>query len=113
MFGQWLDGERFAAVMKWLEACDQATVAKAMGEVFAADLRPGLAKATAPVLLLAAYNKGYEGFGLSAAAFEKPIREQLIAPKAKLVVHPNCKHFIMYDEPAWMFKEMGAFLGRK
>jgi hypothetical protein len=43
--------------------------------------------------------------------YTKRIEAQLKkVPGAKVAVKENCKHFIMYDEPKWMFDQMAAVL---
>jgi pimeloyl-ACP methyl ester carboxylesterase len=111
MFGQWLEGEKLKTAMKWLAASDQKTIAKAMGELFRTDGRKGLEKVESPVLVLAAYHKDQEKFIPSQDVYTKRIEAQLKkVPGAKVAVKENCKHFIMYDEPKWMFDQMAAVL---
>jgi len=113
MFGQWLAGDKLDGAMKWQAASDQATLARAKGEVFALDLRPAMARVTTPVLVLGAYDKAYERFGVTRAAFEGRIKAQLAGAKAATVaVRDDSKHFIMYDQPDWMWKEIAAVVGK-
>ncbi len=113
MFGQWIAGERLETAMKWAAASDQPTVAKALGEVYAADARPDVAKVRAPVLVLGGFHDGLTKFGIpSAEELEKRLKQQLEKAKdGRVAVHPNCKHFVMYDQPKWLFEQMEKVLG--
>ena len=114
LFGPMLSGERLATVSKWAVASDPKTVAKAMRDVFTADTRPGLEKVKAPVVILGAYHDSQKQFLQSKEEFEKRLKAQVEkSPAGKVVVRENCKHFIMYDEPQWMFEQMEAVLGKK
>lgn len=111
MFGQWLSGEKLDTAMTWQAASDQGTLARAKGELFALDLRPALAKVTTPILMLAGYDKGYERFGVTRAVFGERIKAQFTTAKAaRVAIRDDCKHFIMYDQPDWMWGEMTTFL---
>jgi N-formylmaleamate deformylase len=111
MFGQWLTGEKLDTAMKWLAAADQPTIARAKGELFTLDLRPAVEKVTIPVLVLGAFDKGYEQLGVTREVFETRIKSQVAnAKSATVAIRDNCKHFIMYDAPDWMWAEMAKVL---
>jgi pimeloyl-ACP methyl ester carboxylesterase len=110
-FGQMLSGEKLDAAAKWAASSDQKTVVKALGEVFTGDTRSGLDKVKSPVLLLGAYHEGQKQFLQSREDFEKRLAKQVETVKgAKVAVRDNCKHFIMYDAPEWMFEQMEMVL---
>jgi N-formylmaleamate deformylase len=114
VFGSMLSGERLETVTKWAAASDQKTVAKAMRDVFTGDVRPGLEKVKTPVLLLGAYHEGQKMFIPTKDEFEKRLAAQVEKVKgAKVAVRDNCKHFIMYDEPKWLYEQMETVLGKK
>ena len=113
LFGSMLSNERLDTVLKWAAASDPKTIARAMREVFTADARPGLEKVKAPVLLLGAYHDTQKQFLSSKDEFEKRLKLQVAsAKKGQVAVRANCKHFIMYDEPKWMFEQMETVLGK-
>jgi pimeloyl-ACP methyl ester carboxylesterase len=113
-FGSMLEGERLDSMMKWVAASDQKTVVKALREVFTADTRAGLEKLKSPVLLLGAYNASTAAYIPTRAEFEKRLARQVESVKgAKVAVRDNCKHFIMYDAPDWLFERMEEVLGKK
>lgn len=107
----WLKGrQEEETVAKWGADSDQATVARAMGELFAADARPDLGRIKTPVLEVAALDKRR---GLPREEVTKRAEAQVAkAPKHEVAVGDS-GHFIMYDAPEWMWKTMDAFLGQK
>jgi pimeloyl-ACP methyl ester carboxylesterase len=108
------DAKQRAAAEKWVADSDQATVARALGELFGTDLRPELGKIKAPVLLLGAWSKEMEAFGLKREAVVKRYEDQLAnVPHHKVAVAENAKHFIMFDAPKWMFGQIDDFLAAK
>lgn len=111
MFSEWLKGDRLEQCKKWIEASDQKTVAISKGELFSLDLRLSLQKSPTPVLLLAGYNDEFKHFKMDLPAFEKKCKEQLTGVKnGNVAVHPNCKHFIMWDEPKWFYDQLEQFV---
>jgi len=106
MVSMWLkDKAKQDLVAKWAEDSDQKTVGKAMAELMSRDLREEIAKIKTPVLLLAApYDRKDE-------KTPGKIKDQLAKVRNKKVAFaPKAGHFIMFDEPEWMFKEMETFL---
>ena len=67
------------------------------------------------MLLAAAYHPAAIGkFVPGLDVFTRRCELQVAKVKgAKVAVHPNCKHFVMYDEPKWLFEQMDSFLGAK
>lgn len=114
MFGSMLKGDRLEEAMTWLAKADQPTAGKAIAELFVADARPDVGKVRGPVLLLGAFNPNIQNFGVTSAdAFETALKAQLSGAKdGRVVVHPKCGHFIMYDEPKWLFEQMAGVLGK-
>lgn len=114
LFGPMLDAEKMDTAMKWVAAGDQATVAKSMGELLGYDARPEVAKVRGPVLVLGAFHDGLKMFIPTRDEFENRLKAQVKGAKdGRAAVHPNCKHFIMYDQPKWMFEQMEKVLGGK
>jgi N-formylmaleamate deformylase len=110
-FGAWFtDKDKFEKVYSWIAASDQATVARAIGDLIAADARPGLEKVKAPVLLIGAYSGDLEKM-VKRDEYDKRMTDQISkATHHKLVVTTDAKHFIMYDQPKWLWEQMDAFL---
>ena len=112
-FGRWVtDPKKVALLAKWSEASDQATVGRAMGELWSRDLRPDVAKIKAPVLLVGAAPDGWPG--VTGEDMQKRYKSQVAkAPDATVVFAAKAKHFIMFDEPEWLNKQIDEFLKAK
>ena len=100
----------FDRLVPWGLASDRTAVADAMGELFSADLREDLAGVKSPTLVLATWI-GYKQYG----ATHETTLANLRAQYAKLTgvefrVTDTARHFIMWDDPAWMFDAMDGFL---
>lgn len=78
-----------------------ATVADAMADMMTTDLRSQMKKITAPVLLV-----GTAGPRV-AAAYESQIAS---IPKHRFVLAEKSRHFVMLDDPDFLFAEMESFL---
>ena len=88
-------------VIAWSMASEPSVVASATTDDMLADLRPGLASVRTPVTVL--YESALEAFIQAGYA--------TLGPKT-LVVIPDSKHFIMYDQPTRFDAEVDAFLRR-
>jgi len=115
MLKGWISDEKLRETAeKWSEQSDQATVARAMSELFARDLRPEVGRIKSRVLLIGAWHKAIESYGMKRDAIEKRYADQVAAvPHHKVAIADNAKHFIMFDAPDWMFAQMDAFLAGK
>jgi pimeloyl-ACP methyl ester carboxylesterase len=96
---------------RWGRGSDGGTMGKVVYEMMTTDLRPNVAAIRAPVLLVAS------GDGLPApevAARLAAYRDQVSRVRgARVVMAGSSKHFIMLDEPAFLFAEMDRFLGAR
>ena len=89
---------------------DSRTVSTAMYELFTTDIRTELARVTIPVLNLHAW-AAYKGYGATRSSVERMLAAQYAGlPSATTHLHDESYHFIMYDEPEWLFGEMRSFL---
>jgi len=92
---------------------DPQAVAAYVGAVMAADLRPGLAKIQAPVLVLAPFygpDSAAMG-GISASDKVAYYRELMTGtPKLDVVQIDNARHFAMIDQPAALNDALRNFL---
>jgi pimeloyl-ACP methyl ester carboxylesterase len=115
MINSWItDGSKRELVGKWGEQSDQATVAKATGELLGKDLRPQTDRIEAPLLLLGAWTKEMEALGATRDVVTKRYESQVAkVPHHKVAMAENAKHFLMFDAPQWMLTEMDAFLADK
>lgn len=99
-----------ATALQWGRDSDMATVAQAMYDLYASDLRDELAGVEIPILVLGAWI-AYEPWGAT--------RESTLARyEAQYAKAPNCtirltdkgKHFIMWDDPDFYFEQLHQFL---
>ena len=93
---------------RWGRASDGATMGRAVAEMMTTDLRAELANIRTPVLLIAA------GDGLTAeqqhavrAAYESQVSR---IARHRVVLASNARHFVMLDDPAFLFSAMDDFL---
>jgi pimeloyl-ACP methyl ester carboxylesterase len=108
----WLTDPKVREVVeKWVERSDRDTTVRAMAELIGTDLRPQLGRIKTRVLLLGAWSKDSEAYGLTREQAVKRYESQVAGvPRHKVVVADNAKHFIMFDAPQWMFGQIDAFL---
>ena len=106
----------FQTIVQWGLASEQRVVADAMFDLVSQDLRPGLPRIAAPTLLLGTWiglqeqlKQGH--IELSRAAVVKTFEEQYASlPHLHFAITDTARHFIMFDDPAWFFQEVDAFL---
>jgi hypothetical protein len=96
-------------VLKTSSLSDPASVGEAMFELYTTDLRPEMAKVKAPVLMLAegAFATTPEAQKTSFRRYEAEIHS---IPRHTVKMSLKSRHFIMLDDPAFLFKEMDDFL---
>jgi pimeloyl-ACP methyl ester carboxylesterase len=86
---------------------DPAAFGEAFYELMTTDIRDQVGSITAPVLLIASDQPGQISDDLLAK-----YKAQVSKVKdCKVVLAKGSRHFIMYDDPDFLFKEMDAFLG--
>lgn len=92
--------KRMAPVIDEIVRSDRKTIGDAIYEMVTTDLRERVKDISAPVLIIAA-----------DGGLQKRIREQTESiPDHEMVVIPNARHFVMWDEPAAFFKVLDRFL---
>jgi len=103
------DPKTVDAIVPTCSKSDQKSVGQAMYELMTTDLRQEAAKIKVPVLLI--------GSGASAqtAEMKKTLEQSYEAQVAKIPNHrvvmaEKARHFIMFDDPAFLFKTMDEFL---
>ena len=93
----------------WGKRSDRATVINAMADLMSEDMRQNVSRIKAPTLVLGSWI-AYKDYGT------KPVFEQMYATQyrqlagAKVELSDNARHFIMYDDPAWMYDRIDQFL---
>ena len=102
----------FDRIVAWGLASDRTAVLDAMCELFAGDLRDGLARIKSPALVMGTW------IGFKQFTDRATVESNLHAQYAKLTgvrieIADTARHFIMWDDPNWMFTQMDSFLGIK
>ena len=96
-------------IVGWGKASDRHTVIEAMYDLMSSDLRPQLGRIKAPTMVLGTWI-AYKAYA-PRSAIEATYQQQYAGlANVKLEMADNARHFIMYDDPQWMFKEMDTFL---
>lgn len=94
--------------LAWVRVSDPATAGIAVAELMSTDLRRDVAAITAPALLIGASGAAPEAM---QPAFQKAYELQVAAaPKARVIMATSARHFIMLDDPAFLFAALDAFL---
>ncbi len=96
-------------LIEWGIASDRTAVADAMSELFAADLRDDLAAIKRPVLVLGAWI-GYKQYTDHDRTEANLRRQYAKLQGVEIHVTDTASHFIMWDDPDWMFNRMDEFL---
>jgi pimeloyl-ACP methyl ester carboxylesterase len=98
----------FEKIMAWGLNTDRSAATDAMMELYSADARDELAKVRCPVMVLATY----VGFpGATREGTEENLKRQY-AKLSGVEIHISslARHFLMWDDPDWMFGQMDRFL---
>ena len=96
-------------IIAWGLASDPATVSRAMGELYSADLRPSLPGIKCPALVLAAWI-GYAPYSSHQFAEQTYGGQYSGLKNVSLKISDTARHFIMLDDPKWMFEQIENFL---
>jgi pimeloyl-ACP methyl ester carboxylesterase len=103
-------------LVKWSTATDRKTLIRALGEAYSIDLREDIAKITSPVLALGTWRGWHDQLAarkieIPKEAFLGSFAEQFAKlPRLHFALHDTARHFIMWDDPAWFFAQIDAFL---
>lgn len=101
--------ENFERVYGWGRASDYATEQGAIHDLMADDLRPKLNKIQAPVLAMGTWI-AYKDFA-TRDQIEANYHAQFAGtPHLTFALSDKARHFIMLDDPTWMFSQIDAFL---
>jgi pimeloyl-ACP methyl ester carboxylesterase len=95
-------------VLAWGKASDRGAVADAMYELMTTDLRDEVAKITAPTLVIGTW-QGRPG--ASRAEVEPVFTAQYAKLRgAQIVYADHARHFVMLDDPQFLFAQLDQFL---
>jgi pimeloyl-ACP methyl ester carboxylesterase len=96
-------------VLGWGKKSDGATVMNAMHDLIATDLRQDIARIKSPTLVLGTWI-AYKEY-TTRAAVENTFKTQYQKLSGVTIeVADTARHFIMYDDPKWMFERLEKFL---
>ena len=102
----------FDRITAWGLASDRTAAADAMAELYVADLRDDLARIKVPTLVFGAWI-GYKQY-TDRARTEANLRSQYAKlAGVEIQVTDIAHHFIMWDDPDWMFTHLDRFLAGK
>ncbi|MBL4606146.1 MAG: alpha/beta hydrolase [Flavobacteriaceae bacterium] len=94
---------KIATVTNWILEADRKTYVYGYTDLLKLDLRDELFKVKAKALILGAPTYG-------AIAKETMEKQYANLAEKTIVMAPEGKHFIMFDQPDWFYKKINAFL---
>jgi pimeloyl-ACP methyl ester carboxylesterase len=106
------DSTKIPAVIDMAVKSDQPTQGEVMYELFSEDLRPLMGRVHSRILVLADWS-AYKGYGATRESVQENLQGQykLAGPGlVTIAINDVTKHFIMYDQPEWMYGQMDTFL---
>jgi N-formylmaleamate deformylase len=85
-------------INEWMLASSPLTIGQALYDIYVTDLRASLVAITAPTLVI----------GTGDPTTNEPVfREQYAAlPGVTVVMAPHARHFVMLDDPLWLWMEL-------
>jgi pimeloyl-ACP methyl ester carboxylesterase len=96
-------------IVEWGKESDRHTVIEAMYDLMSSDLRPQLKQVKAQTLVMGTWI-AYKDY-VPRQAVEVTFQQQYAQLSGvKIEMADKARHFIMYDDPQWMFEEMDRFL---
>jgi len=101
---------KFDRIVAWGLASDRTAVSDAMAEMFTADLREDIESIKSPTLVLGAWI-AYKQYTDRAKTEANLRRQYAKLAGVRIEVTDTAHHFIMWDDPQWMFGLMDRFLG--
>ncbi len=99
----------FQRIVAWGLASDRTAVADAMSDMFSVDLRDDLAAIKSPTLVLGSWI-AYKQYTDRARTEANLHAQYARLPGVRIEVTDTAHHFIMWDDPKWMFGVMDRFL---
>jgi pimeloyl-ACP methyl ester carboxylesterase len=97
-------------LIAWGLASDRTAVTDALCELFTADLRDDLAKIKSPTLVLGTW-VGYKEYTDRQRTEANLRRQYAKLAGVEIRITDTARHFVMWDDPDWMFAQMDPFLG--
>jgi pimeloyl-ACP methyl ester carboxylesterase len=88
---------------------DRDTVIDSMADLMASDLRQDISRIKAPTLVLGTWI-AYKDYAPKAAITSVYTSQYAQLAGVRVEMADNARHFIMYDDPAWMYDRIDNFL---
>ena len=105
------DSARIAEVTEMAVKSDQPTQGEVMYELFSNDLRPVIGNIKSRILVLNDWI-AYKQYGATHESVYNALKLQYkLAHNVTIEINDHSKHFIMYDDPQWLYKQLDTFLG--
>ncbi|MEO8471366.1 MAG: alpha/beta hydrolase [Chryseolinea sp.] len=98
--------EKLPIIKSWILQADRKTYVYGYTDLLKVDLRPILATIKVPVLLIAA------PFPNKAVVTETMNKQYETLTNKQLEVAPGGRHFIMFDQPQWLYDHINGFIGK-
>lgn len=98
--------EKQSVIKSWILEADRTTYVYGYTDLLKLDLRPTLANIKVPVLILGAPFPSKE---VVTPNFEKQYAN---LTNKTLEIAPGGKHFIMFDQPEWLYTQINTFLAQ-
>ena len=93
-------------ITSWSVAADRKTYVYGYTDLLKLDLREDLKRVQAKTLILGATFPTME---IAKATLEK---QYALLDNKQIEMAPGSKHFIMFDQPEWFYKQVNAFLNK-
>jgi pimeloyl-ACP methyl ester carboxylesterase len=99
-------------LIAWAVASDRTAVADAMIEMMSTDLRDDLARIKSPTLVMGAWT-GYKDYTTREKTDISLRKQYAKLAGVTLRITDTARHFIMWDDPKWMFAQVDEFLAER
>ena len=104
------DSAKIAEVTEMAVKSDQPTQGEVMYELFSNDLRPSMGNIKSRILVLNDWI-AYKQYGATHESVYNALKQQYqLAHNVTIKINDDSKHFIMYDDPQWLYKQLDIFL---
>lgn len=102
------DKDKVEVALDWMMKSEGRTLGQAFYEMMTTDLRPALGRIQAPALVMGSWTGTP---GATRASVEQAFHSQYAGLSgARISLADRARHFIMWDDPSWLMKQMDAFL---
>ncbi|MDQ7918380.1 alpha/beta hydrolase [Mesonia sp. MT50] len=107
------DSQKIKIATTWSLNSSRKTIAQAMYELMTTDLREKISQIKIPVLVLGSWYAAKD-YGVTKEMIQSNYERQFQGVSSvKIKIAPTAKHFIMWDEPNWFYKEIKVFMNHE